>query len=447
MKRRLDLALALVHRPSILFLDEPTTGLDPQSRSALWDEVERLARQDGVTVFLTTQYLEEADVLADRVGIIDRGKIVAEGTPDELKRDIGGDTVEAIPADPHDLERAAEVLAAFGQRAAHSPKGAAVRLGQGAEQLPDIVRALDDAGIALRTPAAALAVARRRLPGQDRALAGGRGRGGRGGGRGGGAGVIAELVHQVGFVARRSVRRTLRQPALIVPTLVFPLFLLAVNASGLGAATKIPGFPTNSYLDFAITVTFIQGAMFSAITAGTELATDIDTGFLDRLQLTPLRRVTILVGQMAGATTLALIGALAYLVVGIASGVDIKSGPGGAIVLVLYAVFIAVAFAGIGATLGARTGSPEAVQGAFPLMFAVFFLSSMSMPRDLIAVHWFRTVATWNPASYLIEGLRSLVITGWDATALWRGLAVGVGVLALSFWAASRALATRMART
>ena len=447
MKRRLDLALALVHRPSILFLDEPTTGLDPQSRSALWDEVERLARQDGVTVFLTTQYLEEADVLADRVGIIDRGKIVAEGTPDELKRDIGGDTVEAIPADPHDLERAAEVLAAFGQRAAHSPKGAAVRLSQGAEQLPDIVRALDDAGIALahlqlHSPSlddVFLAKTGRSLEG-----AGEEGEAAR---RGGGAGVIAELVHQVGFVARRSVRRTLRQPALIVPTLVFPLFLLAVNASGLGAATKIPGFPTNSYLDFAITVTFIQGAMFAAITAGTELATDIDTGFLDRLQLTPLRRVTILVGQMAGATTLALIGALAYLVVGIASGVDIKSGPGGAIVLVLYAVFIAVAFAGIGATLGARTGSPEAVQGAFPLMFAVFFLSSMSMPRDLIAVHWFRTVATWNPASYLIEGLRSLVITGWDATALWRGLAVGVGVLALSFWAASRALATRMART
>jgi ABC-2 type transport system ATP-binding protein len=149
MKRRLDLAMALVHSPSILFLDEPTTGLDPQSRSALWDEVQRLATDDGVTVFLTTQYLEEADVLADRVGIIDRGLIVAEGTPDELKRDIGGDTVEAIPADPHDLERAADVLAQFGERAAHSPKGVAVRLSRGAEQLADIVRALDDAGIAL----------------------------------------------------------------------------------------------------------------------------------------------------------------------------------------------------------------------------------------------------------------------------------------------------------
>jgi ABC-2 type transport system ATP-binding protein len=149
MKRRLDLAMALVHSPSILFLDEPTTGLDPQSRSALWDEVERLARDDGVTVFLTTQYLEEADVLADRVGIIDRGKIVAEGTPDELKRDIGGDSVEAIPADPHDLERAKAVLSRFGEPAAHSPKGAAVRLSQGAEQLADIVRALDDEGVTL----------------------------------------------------------------------------------------------------------------------------------------------------------------------------------------------------------------------------------------------------------------------------------------------------------
>jgi ABC-2 type transport system ATP-binding protein len=149
MKRRLDLAMALVHSPSILFLDEPTTGLDPQSRSALWDEVERLARDDGVTVFLTTQYLEEADVLADRVGIIDRGHIVAEGTPDELKRDIGGDSVEAIPADPHDLERAAVVLSRFGEPAAHSPKGAGVRLSQGAEQLADIVRALDEEGVTL----------------------------------------------------------------------------------------------------------------------------------------------------------------------------------------------------------------------------------------------------------------------------------------------------------
>jgi ABC-2 type transport system ATP-binding protein len=149
MKRRLDLALALVHEPTILFLDEPTTGLDPQSRSALWTEVGRLAREDGVTVFLTTQYLEEADVLADRVGIIDRGKIVAEGTPADLKAEMGTEAVEAIPVNPEDRDRIADVLARFGEPAAASVKGVAVRLAGGAEALADVVRALDEAGIPL----------------------------------------------------------------------------------------------------------------------------------------------------------------------------------------------------------------------------------------------------------------------------------------------------------
>ena len=143
MKRRLDLALALVHRPETLFLDEPTTGLDPQSRSALWDEVSRLAKEDGVTVFLTTQYLEEADVLADRVGIIDRGRIVAEDTPETLKAEVGYSSVEAKPADPHDLEAISRVLERFGEPIAASAGAAAVRLERGTEGLADVVRALD----------------------------------------------------------------------------------------------------------------------------------------------------------------------------------------------------------------------------------------------------------------------------------------------------------------
>ncbi len=142
MKRRLDLGLALVHRPRLLFLDEPTTGLDPQSRAALWDEVRRLA-SDGVTVFLTTQYLEEADVLADRVGIIDRGKIVAEGTPAELKAEIGRPSVEAVPADPADRDRLAGVLHRFGEEAAASPNAVAAQLPEGVGDLAEIVRALD----------------------------------------------------------------------------------------------------------------------------------------------------------------------------------------------------------------------------------------------------------------------------------------------------------------
>jgi ABC-2 type transport system ATP-binding protein len=151
MKRRLDLALALVHRPSILFLDEPTTGLDPQSRSALWEEVGRLAQHDGVTVFLTTQYLEEADVLADRVGIIDHGKLVAEGTPAALKSAIGKATVDAVPANPEDRARVAEVLGRFGEPGAASPKGVAVQVDGGSDRLPEIVRALDQADLRIAT--------------------------------------------------------------------------------------------------------------------------------------------------------------------------------------------------------------------------------------------------------------------------------------------------------
>ncbi len=147
MKRRLDLALALLHRPRLLFLDEPTTGLDPQSRAALWDEVRRLASEEGVTVFLTTQYLEEADVLADRVGIIDRGKIVAEGSPAELKAQIGRESVEAVPADPGQLERLQGVLARFGEPAAAAQSAVAVQLKDGAGELPEVVRALDGEGL------------------------------------------------------------------------------------------------------------------------------------------------------------------------------------------------------------------------------------------------------------------------------------------------------------
>jgi len=142
MKRRLDLALSLIHDPSILFLDEPTTGLDPQSRTALWDEVGRLAREEGVTVFLTTQYLEEADVLADRVGIIDHGHIVAEGTPASLKAEIGKPTIEIVPESGDDLARLRELLGRFGNETAARPGAFAVQL-EGKGHLPDVVRALD----------------------------------------------------------------------------------------------------------------------------------------------------------------------------------------------------------------------------------------------------------------------------------------------------------------
>jgi len=149
MKRRLDLALALVHRPRVLFLDEPTTGLDPQSRSSLWTEVTRLSAEDGVTVFLTTQYLEEADQLADRVGIIDEGKIAAEGTPAALKSEIGRPSVEVLPRDPAKREEAKRILAQFGIEVPAARDLLGIRLNEGIDELVGIVRAFDSASIEL----------------------------------------------------------------------------------------------------------------------------------------------------------------------------------------------------------------------------------------------------------------------------------------------------------
>ena len=191
----------------------------------------------------------------------------------------------------------------------------------------------------------------------------------------------------------------------------------------------------------------MQGALFAAITAGTELATDIESGFLDRLQLTPLRPVAVLVGQLAGAAVLALLATVVYIVVGVVAGAEIKSGVGGAAVLVVLSMLVSMAMAGLGALMAARTGRAEAVQGLFPLLFVTLFLSSSNLPRELISVDWFRQIATYNPVSYLVEGMRSLIITGWDGAALAKGFGFALAIGGLAFFAAARGLRTRMART
>ena len=256
------------------------------------------------------------------------------------------------------------------------------------------------------------------------------------------------LGEQLAAVARRSVTRTLRQRALLVFPLLFPLILFAINGSALSAATRIRGFPhVSSYRDFALAVPFMQGALFIAVTAGTDLARDIESGFFNRLALTPLRGAALLAGQLGGPLVVACVQSVLYLLVGLATGVGIASGVGGAVVLLLLSILIAFGFAGLGALLALRFGTGEAVQGFFPLLFVTLFLSSSSLPRNLIQVGWFRTVATYNPVSYLIEGIRSLVITGWDgrALALGFGFALALAVISLGF--AGAAIKNRLVRT
>ncbi|MGI8801619.1 MAG: ABC transporter permease [Solirubrobacteraceae bacterium] len=252
---------------------------------------------------------------------------------------------------------------------------------------------------------------------------------------------------QVGLLARRSVIRTSREPAQIVFPILFPLILLAVNASGLSAATRLPGFPSRSYLDFALALPFMQGAIFAALNAGQDLARDIQTGFLDRLAMTPMSGAALLAGQLGGALVMGAVSSVLYLLVGITFGVGIVAGVGGALVLLVLAITISFAFACFGTFVALRAGSGEAVQGFFPLFFVLLFLSSASFPRNLIEQDWFRTIATWNPVSYMVEGIRSLVITGWDGQALARAFAIALAGIAIALFLASRALRTRLVRT
>jgi ABC-2 type transport system permease protein len=259
--------------------------------------------------------------------------------------------------------------------------------------------------------------------------------------------VSGSHTTQVGQLARRSVLRTLRQPGQIVPALIFPLFLLAVNSGGLKDATNLPGFPTSSYLTFALAVPFMQGALFSVMNAGTDLARDIETGFLNRLALTPLRGAALLGGLLAGAIVLGLVQAATYLIVGLVAGAELAAGLGGALVLVVLSVSVTVAFGTLGLFVALRSGTAEAVQGMFPLFFVLLFLSSMALPLELLQTDWFHTVASINPVSYLLQAFRSLLIEGWNVGDLALGFAIAAAIGAIGMTAAAASLKTRLVRT
>ncbi len=259
--------------------------------------------------------------------------------------------------------------------------------------------------------------------------------------------MTPELATQVGALARRSIVRTARQPATLFFALGFPLFLLAVNAGGLQAATTLPGFPTDDYLTFALALPCMQAGLFAIGAAGADLAADIHTGFLDRLSLTPMRGSALLMAALAGTALLALAQAVVFLAVGAIAGATFAAGVAGAVVIVVLTVLTALAFGALGLFVGLRTGSGEAVQSIFPLAFVFLFLSSSSLPRELIATDWFRVVATWNPVSYIIEGLRAPLVSGWDGQALALGFGISGLFLIVTMAAATSALRTRLART
>lgn len=247
-------------------------------------------------------------------------------------------------------------------------------------------------------------------------------------------------VVQTAALARRAVIGTLRTPQALVPGLFFPLVLMAIfTASFSGAPGAIPGFPpVRSFLDFALAGAILQGILIGGTTAGSAFALDIEGGFFDRLVASPVSRTAILVGRLAGGVVIAMAQTLIFLAIGIVFGVRVQGGLAGVLVLLLLAALLSVAISGLGVFLALRSGSAEAVQGTFPLFFALLFFSSAFFPRETMD-GWFKVVADINPISYLVEAMRDQVIVGVDPRPTLIGLAVVIGLAALAIagcWAA-----------
>ena len=310
MQRRLDLASALVHRPGIVFLDEPTSGLDPISRDALWRYVEQLNREDGVTFFLTTQYLEEADRLADEVAIIDAGRIVAQGSPANLKATIGADVV-TMHVDANDgstaIARAVlRIEELDGLEEVRTLDDAiVVYIADGSRAIARLVTLAQESGLSVREVTLAqptLDDVFLRATGRHLEVDGTRGVSPRSGTRGvspraGGGERMTALVVGTYELAWRAVRETIRQPGVEVGNLFIPLFFFFVTV---GAISNIagPALGIENYEGFQLPVAVTQGVAGAAAISGVAIVKDIESGYFDKLLLTPMPRLAIVLGRL-----------------------------------------------------------------------------------------------------------------------------------------------------
>jgi ABC-2 type transport system permease protein len=236
---------------------------------------------------------------------------------------------------------------------------------------------------------------------------------------------------QTAELARRAVVGTLRSPQALVPSLFFPLVLMAIFTGSFGNAPgTIPGFPpVRGFLDFALAGAVLQGILIGGTSAGSAFALDIEGGFFDRLVSSPVSRTAILVGRLVGGVAVALLQTLLFVAIGVTFGVRVQGGIAGLAILLVLAAFLAVAISGLGIVLALRTGSAEAVQGTFPLFFALLFFSSAFFPRETMT-GWFKAVADANPISYLVEAMRDQIVLGVEPRPTLIGLAVVIGLAA-----------------
>ena len=239
-------------------------------------------------------------------------------------------------------------------------------------------------------------------------------------------------------LGRRSVLQAFRRPQFLAPILLFPSLFLAVNTGGAGSAVHIPGFPrVNGFLDFELAGAMLQSTMLAGVSGGTALALDIESGFMDRLLAAPIGRFTIVAGRLAATGAMGLVTAVWFLVLGLVFGAEVEGGVAGVAILLLLVPASAMGFGGLGAALALRTGRASVVQGIFPLVFVILFVSSAFFPRELI-LEPAASVADWNPMSFIAEGFRDPVISSLSLDPLLKGAAAVafVGLLGLALSAA-----------
>jgi ABC-2 type transport system permease protein len=239
--------------------------------------------------------------------------------------------------------------------------------------------------------------------------------------------VTVTDLRVIAALGARSVKQTFRRPQLMAPIIIFPSILLAIQTAGAGRAIDLPGFPpVQNFLSFMLAGAMIQSTMLAGNSGGIALAVDIEMGFTDRLLAAPISRFAIVLGRLAGTAALAGLSAIWFIVIGLIFGASIDQGVPGALLMIFFVVLSGVAFGGIGASVALRTGRASVVQGLFPLVFVILFLSSAFFP-DSLMIEPAATIAEYNPLSFIVEGIRDPVIS----SVTWSVFAKAIGSLAL----------------
>ena len=256
--------------------------------------------------------------------------------------------------------------------------------------------------------------------------------------------ALATNVRVVRALGMRSIRQTFRRPQLIAPIIVFPTILLAIQTGGAGAAINLPGFPeVQSFLQFMLAGAMMQSLMLAGNSGGIALAVDIEMGFTDRLFSAPIPRFAIVLGRLAGTAALGLFASLWFLAIGLIFGAEIVSGVPGALIAIALVTTSAMAVGGIGAAIALRTGSASVVQGLFPLVLVVLFISTAFFPQELM-IEPAKTIAKYNPLSFIVNGIRDPMISGITASDMIDAVLAILGIVVLGLFLSARALRYRL---